>query len=344
MKHFFAVLACAVALPGIAAEQGSSKLLKSITEAKHISRVAPKYPTAALRNGHEGWVELSYVVEPDGSVSNVFVTDSSGFKHFELSALKAVKQWKFEPAMENGKAVQQCHTEVHMDFAMERKPGVTRKFKSLYDKIQSALQQQDLDAANTLIEELLAKPRSNLFEDALVWEINGNYALYKNDLDAALDNYSKAASAASALEDTEIRLRTLSQLFKLNLNANRLAAASRQYDRIAALPGHEETLKALTPLKQKIDEFIDSDANLQVPLKINDRGFAGYTLARSDFRLANVKGNIDDIEVYCKNKRNQFSYAADSAWHIPASWGTCSVYVRGSKDTAFNIVELPKQI
>jgi len=64
-----------------------------------------QYPARALQAGVEGWVEIGYIVGPDGSVSNVRVLNSTPQGTFEASASKAVGRLKYQPVIQNGKPV-----------------------------------------------------------------------------------------------------------------------------------------------------------------------------------------------------------------------------------------------
>ena len=61
------------------------------------SYAKPVYPPRALDRGIEGWVDLEFTVEPDGSTSHVEVTGASHDQYFRREAVTAVEQWKFEP-------------------------------------------------------------------------------------------------------------------------------------------------------------------------------------------------------------------------------------------------------
>jgi len=92
--------------------------LTTVVEPKPLKRVHPKYPINAARNSREGWAKLSFIIEQDGSVSNVIANETSGSLDFTKAATKAVKQWKYQPAMENGEPIQQCVNSVKIDFSM----------------------------------------------------------------------------------------------------------------------------------------------------------------------------------------------------------------------------------
>jgi TonB family protein len=61
------------------------------------SYVKPVYPQRALDRGVEGWVDVEFTVEPDGSTSHVAVAGASHESYFRREAVAAVEQWKFEP-------------------------------------------------------------------------------------------------------------------------------------------------------------------------------------------------------------------------------------------------------
>jgi TonB family protein len=70
-----------------------------------LNKLDVEYPVKALRSNVEGWVELSYTVGPDGSVSNVKVLNSTPPRTFETSASKAVGHLRYQPVIQGGKAI-----------------------------------------------------------------------------------------------------------------------------------------------------------------------------------------------------------------------------------------------
>jgi TonB family protein len=70
-----------------------------------LNKLDIQYPTRALQSNVEGWVELSYTVTPDGSVSNVKVLNATPPRTFEASASRAVSHLRYQPVIQNGKTV-----------------------------------------------------------------------------------------------------------------------------------------------------------------------------------------------------------------------------------------------
>jgi TonB family protein len=74
---------------------------------KKVRMTAPQYPEAARKRGIEGWVEVAFTVLPNGSVDDVEVRNASPAEVFDEAAIRAVRQWRFEPVVRNGEKVSQ---------------------------------------------------------------------------------------------------------------------------------------------------------------------------------------------------------------------------------------------
>lgn len=63
-------------------------------------RVPPEYPSRALRRGIEGFVEVRFTIQPDGSVdrNSLRVVKSQPRNVFERAAMQAISRWQFPEA------------------------------------------------------------------------------------------------------------------------------------------------------------------------------------------------------------------------------------------------------
>ena len=59
--------------------------------------VQPEYPREAFLDRVEGWVDIEFVVAPDGRVQEARVVDAEPRRVFDKSALRAAHRWQFEP-------------------------------------------------------------------------------------------------------------------------------------------------------------------------------------------------------------------------------------------------------
>lgn len=65
----------------------------------------PRYPASARIRGVEGETVLRVLVAADGQVRSVAIATSSGHRELDQAAVSAVRTWRFQPAIEQGKTV-----------------------------------------------------------------------------------------------------------------------------------------------------------------------------------------------------------------------------------------------
>ncbi|HEL4110430.1 TPA: energy transducer TonB [Stenotrophomonas maltophilia] len=82
----------------------------------------PTYPAAALRSGVQGSVIASLNVDTRGNVANAAIVSRSGERSRDLdrAVLNTVQNWKFQPAMQEGRAVASV-VRVPVDFRTEQR-------------------------------------------------------------------------------------------------------------------------------------------------------------------------------------------------------------------------------
>ena len=95
-------IALAGAASAHAAPQGNST-----AKLDFHSCAKPEYPRTDVQAGHQGMVKLGFLVDENGKVKDSKVMESSGFATLDEAARSALAQCSFQPALENGKAVQQ---------------------------------------------------------------------------------------------------------------------------------------------------------------------------------------------------------------------------------------------
>jgi protein TonB len=77
-----------------------------LTPPRVVREVKPQYTKAAMDAGIQGNVVLDVVVRPDGSVGEVTVKKSLDAEHgLDAEAVRAARQWLFEPGKKDGKPV-----------------------------------------------------------------------------------------------------------------------------------------------------------------------------------------------------------------------------------------------
>jgi len=90
-------------------EKGAVKAWNTINPPRLIQKVEPIYPEDAKKEALKGRVRLAVRTDEKGNVKNVLILNSS-HNIFNEAAIKAVKQWKYEPFYQNGKPVELVFT------------------------------------------------------------------------------------------------------------------------------------------------------------------------------------------------------------------------------------------
>jgi len=87
-----------------------------LVSARVLSKVDPEYPKLARQAGATGVVELEATITADGRVKNPRVI--RGNSMLQKSAIDAVLQWRYQPAMLNGKPVE-SPVEIKLNFVTQ---------------------------------------------------------------------------------------------------------------------------------------------------------------------------------------------------------------------------------
>src|SRR5262249_34009720 len=90
-----------------AAKGDTSNAILSASALDIAHYVAPEFPLAARERAMTGWVELEFMVKMDGSVSDVSVVGADPAGVFETPATEAVRKWKYQPVLRDGKPINQ---------------------------------------------------------------------------------------------------------------------------------------------------------------------------------------------------------------------------------------------
>lgn len=324
-----------------------SKHLATVVNPIPIKRVAPKYPISAARNKREGWARLSFVIEEDGSVSNVLVTDTSGSKDFAEASKKAILKWKYKPAFENGKPIQQCANTVQMDFKMSNAGnrsgavGVTRRFMAKYKETEEALANHNFELVEELLNDFSKFKTLHMTEYQYLQMISAEYAQIKGDKEKQLHHLIRINSGRGIFEDNNQNLWLMNQRFMLQVELKKYYDAYKTYRQLSALEVAKPYMGNYTDTIEQINALIDSDKPIAIEGKLEDKEFWQYHLLRNEFSLDNIEGQLTKLDVRCANKRHVFSVEENNVWKLPNAWKDCSVFIYGEDNSKFTLVEHP---
>ena len=320
-----------------------SKHLSTITVPTPKLRIEPKYPIDAARNYREGWAIFSFIIEKDGSVSNVITNETSGSDDITRAAKKALMQWHYQPALENGEPIQQCANSVKLNFKMNDQggeSGVTRRFRHLYSKTQAALAEKDYPQVKELLGKFSKLKKMHLSENNYLQLLSAQYASDIGDQALQLSHLNKAAFNFDT-DDSQQIISILKQKLILEVQLNYFKSAYATFSRLKDVAEDEPFLAEYQSIIERVDAYISSDKALVVSADIRSNEYWHYALLRNEFSLTNITGKLTKMDIRCANKRHIYSVEDNNTWKIPETWQHCNLYVFGEDNTSFNLVEHP---
>jgi protein TonB len=122
VRSILTVAAISVVLAGTGlAQQGDVHQIGNGVKAPRLIReVKPTYTEGAMRRKIQGLVEMKVVVLADGTVGDDVVVTKSLDEELDQQAIKAVKQWTFEPGTKDDKPVR-VQVNIEMTFTLRDK-------------------------------------------------------------------------------------------------------------------------------------------------------------------------------------------------------------------------------
>lgn len=316
--------------------------LGSFISSEPLSRKAPKYPKAAAVNGYEGFVRMSFVVDEQGNVIDPVVEDATGHRKFEQAALRAIKKWKYSPAMQDGKPVQQCHNNVQFDFNLHRANGATRGFIRKYQAANALIEAGKLEDAEVAIQALHDGNLRNRYENVWLWKLDTLYAETIGDKEREFRAVRKVLWSGrddKLLSDAQ-KLWFVARRFSLEVEFVKFADALQTFETLQELDGSETEVARLQPFVEQIRSLIASDQPIVIPIQFGKTETWFHQLSRQQFAVEDIEGKVQDLEIRCDARREKFNVLEEHLWQIPQSWGECNLMIHADEGTRFKLVEV----
>ncbi len=291
------------------------------------------YPKSESRDGREGWVILTLMVDSTGKPHDVTVSDSSGNPAFERAALRTMDKVTFAPARRNGAPVDASFT-FKLKFAMGNPAkGATSEFVTIYRKFMNAIQARDKPRAD---EQLARLAPRNLYEEAfaniakyyyhVAWGMPGQQ---REDLNAAIAGEKKPVYLPNDLFVTALYMK-----FKLEVGASEFGTALKTWEVLEPLADAEMRQK-VQKVVGEIQAIKESDHLTHVWGVVNDRSRWSTWLLRNRFNVVVKDGSISDVTLTCARKVVSFKFDPDMQYTIGSARDSCEVLLVGQPGTTF---------
>ena len=190
----------------------------------------------------------------------------------------------------------------------------------------------------------------NLYEDAWFWWLKYSYleASQSASNEEQIDALQLALGYEEDYLEPELFVAAAHSLFVLRVRAGDYSAARTTFLRLRdsrtaqRSERYEETIALLSPVYRQIEDAVAGNSLLVVNAKIGKHDYWVHDLLRRSFAMADVTGRVDAVDIRCERATKRYdAFPADGVWHVPESWGSCGVYIKGEPGTTFKFEEYP---
>lgn len=319
--------------------------IEAFTIPRPESLVTPAYPGRQAREGGEGLISVSFMVDTEGKPFDPVILDSTGDESFRNAALTALLDSRFVPAMLNGEPIVGSARQLYqfnMEGSAENK-GVSNRFGSVYSRFQRAVKDQNREEIEEAVADLEGVGASNHYESAFLSLARYTYAgLFGTDREQIL-HINRALSLSSSPEDPQYldqeMVRNLRRaLLSLQVRNNYLAEAVRTYELIVD-SGDEEASAVFGDIMNTVATVKEDDTQYFVPLSLDDSGWTNIRLYKDRFAMMDGQGELNEVVLRCDKHYVSFRVERDVAYDVPPEWGDCSLQIIGESGAEFLLMQ-----
>ena len=342
----FGTMSGLASLPVFASENEANDItqVETFTPATLLETAAPNYPRINQRKGQEGWVEVNFMVDPNGKPYDITVADSSQNPHFEKEAIRAVEKFSFEPAQLGATKIDSgaAHrvTFELVDRHGKRNKGARRKFVTVFRKFDDAILNKDQTKAGTLLEKLEAADR-NIYEETYLHLARYRYAQQWQSTWEQFKHLRRAA--IFDLNRDYLNPKLTNQLLEtqlgLALQLNKLSQALVLVKRLRGRNISGETENKLNSVVTAIQAVGDNNVPVTSLGEINHTNRFFHRLYYNKFSIGQVKGDVAELHLHCDKGYKGFIFDPNLSYQVHKDWKNCNLIAIGNPDSTFKIVE-----
>lgn len=331
-----------VCLSLCASDEGQNIEVSTFVDAKPLERKPPVYPKEGLYDSREAWVLLYFVVNEEGSVSDINVFDSLGGTTFERTAMNALREYKYVPATQDGVPISSSRV---LKFNFEFEPhakGASFGFRSEQRRFQKHVTEKSRESADKSLQELRRKAK-NLYEFA--WLAFAEFT-YHREWGTKTDQL-KALEHAVAYEHTarylpeEAFVSALASQIVLQVQLSYFQGALTSYRRFVNLQAPKSQFEsALATYMERVQEIKDKRTPFAKTDQFDKLGRWSYRLLWNTFTIEPAEKPTSDLMLRCDKKSVAFPYEPDIRYEIPDSAGDCALFLEGSPNTEITLYQL----
>ncbi len=294
---------------------------------------------AALLRGTEGWVELGFMVDPQGKPFEITVIRSTGNKVFDDTAAKAITQSTFEPGSLDGKPIESGFEMKYLFRNQGRgaSSGASPAFVRNYKALVSAINSDDRAAADSAMGKLQI---GNLYEDSYFGLATFSYARKWGDESQQLEGLRRAIAeedVAHYLPKDLFQFALLGRL-KLEFQTHEYAEVMTTWRRLEKLGVDKETQLRVQPVMDQLQKIRSDDSSYEVDGRMPEGAWFLHLFKRH-FQAVVSEGLIEQVKLRCDKRYVYFSFDPKLQYEVANADGKCSVQLVGAPGTKFKFIQ-----
>ena len=306
-----------------------------------LEHVVPHYPQNRLMQGEESWVELKFMVDTEGKPYEIIVVDSIGHDSFRSAAVRAVKRWKYQPAIYNGTPIE-AGSRYKIVFHIEGQPkGASDWFVSQQSALRKSIAEDDRKKADEYMETLENAPNRSLYEDAFFNFAKYEYMSKWGTEDQQLEALDRAIAheATGKYLPSDVFVYALGKQLPLLLKKRDYQRAFITNSILAHQDINEETKTNLESIKAALDELRANEKAYDLPATIGDSASWNIGLFKDEFWFEDVQGHIVELKLRCDRDMRIIRYDPEIRYKVEGHVGACFLEVLGDKGTTFRMFQ-----
>lgn len=319
---------------------GAGALAAQVVPPTVADKPTPPTPQGPFGPGPEGWVKVAYSITEDGSTANVRVLQSQPARLDPAETIRAVQQWRFNPASIDGTPVEWHNNVETIVFDIAEIPlEVSSGFAAAFEETAELIANDRHDQARTRNASMQAEQISRLYEIGLANMQLAVIELQQGNYHAAYEAVRRATPVEATQLYPDEMIAALTYRFAIEVQLGRAADALETFERLNAVQPVAED----DPMRQQVNvvrEAMNSDAILPIQARVASGDAWNYTPMRRTFAVGEVDGSLDELGIECNLRTAVLPFQEEVEWTVPESWGDCTLAFSGRRGTTFVFFEV----
>jgi hypothetical protein len=291
-------------------------------------------------------VQVSYVVQLDGTVAGVVVEDSFGPTSATRGWIRDLLEWRFQPATWMFLPVKEANSQVGLfTDVYDGRQSIRPRVRSDIDAVRKMMAQAKWDAAREGLSTLQERRGLSLYEFAFLSYLRGDLESRGGHFQEAAFYLRRATGLGAQYLGDQPYYAALYSRLRAELGAKMHADALITIAEMKANTRYDPNT-GITSVESQLIEIAAKDDVYSTGATISERvgrpdPFWDRQLLRRSLDFSGINGVLTSFEVRCQRHHLVGTPTADKRVDLQPHWGPCRIYVFGDVGSAFQLHEYP---